>query len=147
VLITVTDEDKPDAVQVAREFQKLGFKIRTTKGTHQFLSDNGIESEPVLKMYEGRPGIADEIKNQKIQLVINTPIGKLGKHDDSYIRKTAIKHKIPYITTMAAAKATVKGIAAQQASKRTVKSLQSYHADIDNASQHKDEKPKMVNIA
>jgi len=81
-------------------------------------------------MYEGRPGIVDEIKNQKIQLVINTPIGKLSKYDDSYIRKSAIKYKIPYITTMAAARATVKGIQARRDRDRFVKSLQEYHADI-----------------
>lgn len=74
-------------------------------------------------MFEGRPGIIDEIMNRKIQLIINTPIGKLSKHDDSYIRKAAIKYKIPYITTMSAARATVKGIAAQQKSSSTVKSL------------------------
>ncbi|MBN1845758.1 MAG: hypothetical protein JW810_08755, partial [Sedimentisphaerales bacterium] len=76
------------------------------------------------------PGIVDEIKNQKIQLVINTPIGKLSKYDDSYIRKAAIKYKIPYITTMAAARATLKGIMARRPQQRSVKSLQDYHAEI-----------------
>jgi len=130
VLITVTDADKPAAVEVAGEFHKLGFTIRTTQGTHDFLAEKGIPSELILKMHEGRPGIVDEIKNKNIQLVINTPAGKLSKWDDSYIRKNAIKYKIPYITTMAAAKATVKGIAARQAGKTKVKSLQEYHADI-----------------
>jgi len=130
VLITVTDKDKPQALKLAKELEKLGFTIRTTKGTHQYLSENGVKSDIILKMYEGRPGIVDEIKNHKVQLVINTPIGKLSKSDDSYIRKTAIKYKIPYITTIAAAKATVKGIAAQKNSRAQVKSLQSYHADI-----------------
>jgi carbamoyl-phosphate synthase large subunit len=81
-------------------------------------------------MYEGRPGIVDEIKNKKIHLVINTPVGKMGKSDDSYIRKSAIKYKIPYITTIAAAKATVSGIVAQKIGRSGVKSLQNYHADI-----------------
>jgi len=130
VLLTVTDDDKSEALEVARQFEKLGFKIRTTTGTHEYLKENGVDSEIILKMYEGRPGIVDEIKNGHIQLVINSPSGKLSKHDDSYIRKAAIRHKIPYITTMAAAKATVKGIAAQNESKPYVKSLQSYHADI-----------------
>ncbi len=130
VLITITDKDKQEAVEVARGFGKLGFQIRATQGTYEYFRDHGVKSEVILKMYEGRPGIVDEIKNKKIQLVINTPIGKLSKYDDSYIRKTAIKYKIPYITTLAAARAAVKGIAALQMGHGSVKSLQSYHADI-----------------
>ena len=130
VLITVTDADKPEALEVAGEFKKLGFTIYATQGTLRYFADRGIDGEKVQKMYEGRPGIVDEIKNKKIQLVINTPIGKLSKYDDSYIRKAAIKYKIPYITTMAAARATVKGIQARRDRDRFVKSLQEYHADI-----------------
>ncbi|MBN2212431.1 MAG: carbamoyl-phosphate synthase large subunit [Sedimentisphaerales bacterium] len=130
VLITITDKDKPQALEVAREFARMGFKIRATEGTQRYFRENGVESELILKMYEGRPGIGDEIKNNNIQLVINTPIGKLSKYDDSYIRKTAIKYKIPYITTMAAARATVKGIAAQKLGRSKAKSLQDYHAGI-----------------
>ena len=81
-------------------------------------------------MHEGRPNIVDGIKNDEIQLVINTPSGKLSKHDDSYIRKAAIKYKIPYITTLSAALAAAKGIAANRRGHGSVKSLQSYHADI-----------------
>ncbi len=80
-----------------------GSRSGPPNGTHAFLTENGIESEPILKMHEGRPNIVDAIKNNEIQLVINTPSGKLSKHDDSYIRKAAIKYKIPYITTLAAA--------------------------------------------
>ena len=134
VLITVTDADKPEALEVAREFAKLGFEIRTTAGTGRYFAENGVKSEAVLKMHEGRPGIVDEMKSGKMQLVINTPSGKLSKHDDSYIRKTAISRKIPYVTTMAAAKATVKGIAAQREGRAPVKSLQEYHADIESGS-------------
>ena len=130
VLITVTDEDKPAALEVAREFAKLGFGILATKGTQQYLSKNGVKSELILKMFEGRPGIVDEMKNKKVQLVINSPVGKLSMHDDSYIRKTAIKYKIPYMTTLAAAKAAAKGIAAHRQQAGKVKSLQSYHADV-----------------
>jgi carbamoyl-phosphate synthase large subunit len=130
VLMTVTDKEKPAALEVARQFEKLGMGIMATTGTHKYLTDNGVSCEFVRKMFEGRPGIVDEIKNRKIQLVINTPIGKMSKHDDSYIRKAAIKYKIPYITTMSAARATVKGIAAQKKGASTVKSLQEYHADI-----------------
>jgi carbamoyl-phosphate synthase large subunit len=84
----------------------------------------------ILKEHEGRPNITDAIKNKEIQLVINTPAGKLSKHDDSYIRKAAIKYKVPYITTLAAAMAAVKGIAAYREGKSDVRALQDYHADI-----------------
>ena len=87
-------------------------------------------AEPILKMHEGRPNIVDGIKNREIQLIINTPSGKLSKHDDSYIRKAAIKYKIPYITTLAAALAAARGIAAYRRGRGQVRSLQSYHAGI-----------------
>jgi len=130
VLITVTDREKSMILDVARRFKDLGFKIMATHGTCQFLSENEIQSEPVYKMQEGRPNIVDAIKNGEIQLVINTPIGKLGKYDDSYIRKAAIKYKIPYITTVAAATAAIRGIEAFRQGDSEVKSLQAYHADI-----------------
>ncbi len=130
VLITANDQEKGGALEVAREFQKLGFKIKATNGTCRFLNQHRIESEPILKMYEGRPNIVDGIKNGEIQLIINTPIGRLGTHDDSYIRKAAIKYKIPYITTIAAAVAAAKGIAAVRRGHGRAKSLQNYHADI-----------------
>jgi carbamoyl-phosphate synthase large subunit len=130
VLITVSESDKQAVLESATQLQKLGFKIKATDGTHKFLTDHGIESEPIRKMYEGRPNIVDGIKNQEIQLIINTPSGKLSKHDDSYIRKAAIKYKIPYITTTAAAVAAAKGIAAYHEGHGRVKALQAYHADI-----------------
>ena len=130
VLITVADADKNGMLEVARAFEKIGFKIRATEGTHKIFAAKGIASEPILKMHEGRPNIVDAIKNGEIQLVINTPAGRLSKYDDSYIRKAAIKYKIPYITTVAAAVAAVKGIAACRQGHGRAKSLQSYHAEI-----------------
>ncbi|MBN1359143.1 MAG: carbamoyl-phosphate synthase large subunit [Sedimentisphaerales bacterium] len=130
VLITVTDEDKKATLKVAQEFDKLGFKIKATEGTCKHLVTGGVQAEPILKMHEGRPNIVDAIKNGEIQLVINTPTGKMSKHDDSYIRKNAIKYKIPYITTTAAAAAAVKGIAEARQGAAPVRSLQSYHAGI-----------------
>jgi len=130
VLITVSKMDKPAVLEVARQFDNLGFKIRATDGTCRFLEDNGIESEHISKMHEGRPNIEDAIKNDEIQLVINTPSGKQSKHDDSYIRKSAIKYKIPYITTLAAALATANGIARYRKGHGMVRSLQDYHMDI-----------------
>ena len=135
VLITITDPDKPEAADVAGDFHKLGFQIKATEGTCRYLTEQGISCELVLKMHEGRPGIVDEIKNKKIQLVINTPIGKRGKYDDSYIRKTAIKYKIPYITTLSAARAAVKGIAAMKQGHSKVKSLQNYHKELHSQTQ------------
>ncbi len=130
ILLTVTDDDKKAALEVAWKFKKLGFNIRATEGTHRFLKDNGVKSEHILKMHEGRPNIVDAIKNNEIQLVINTPAGRISKHDDSYIRKAAIKYKIPYITTTAAAAAAAKGIAARRNGAAPVRSLQSYHSGI-----------------
>jgi carbamoyl-phosphate synthase large subunit len=130
VLITVTDPDKAATLGVAKEFQRLGFKIMATNGTHRFLEKEGLKTEHILKMHEGRPNIVDAIKNGEIQLIINTPGGKLSKHDDSYIRKAAIKYKVPYITTTAAAAAAAKGIAAGRNGDSPVMSLQSYHAGI-----------------
>ena len=130
VLLSVTDSDKKEALEVAGEFAKLGFKLRATEGTQQYLAAHGVDCEGILKMSAGRPNIADAIKNSEIQLVINTPIGKRGVTDDSYIRKTAIKYKIPYMTTMAAAKAAAKGIAAHRHKEAEVFSLQRYHAGI-----------------
>jgi carbamoyl-phosphate synthase large subunit len=130
VLITIAEQDKPGIIETAKEFDKLGFTIRTTEGTCRFLAEKGIKTEPILKMHEGRPNIVDAIKNKDIQLIINTPSGKLSKYDDSYIRKAAIKYNLPYITTTAAAAAAVKGIAARQNGESPVKSLQDYHAGI-----------------
>ena len=130
VLITVTVKDRPAVFEIAKQFMELGFKIKATQGTHQFLASQGIESDCILKMYEGRPNIVDAIKNGEIQLVINTPVGKLSQYDDSYIRKAAVQYKVPYITTLAAATAAAKGIAAHRKGKLGVRSLQSHHADI-----------------
>lgn len=130
VLITVAEPDKPYIAETARRFSEMGFKILATDGTYRFLTDKGIAAERILKLYEGRPNIIDQIKNKGIQLIINTPVGKQGQTDDSYIRKAAIRYKIPYITTATAAAATAKGIAARLKSKTGVKSLQEYHKEI-----------------
>ncbi|MGM0427682.1 MAG: carbamoyl-phosphate synthase large subunit [Thermodesulfobacteriota bacterium] len=130
VLITVSEKDRPSVMEVARRFENLGFDIKATNGTCRFLNRCNIKAEKILKMHEGRPNIVDGIKNNEIHLVINTPSGRLSKHDDSYIRKAAIKYKVPYITTLAAALAAAKGIAANRQGHGTVKALQEYHRDI-----------------
>ncbi len=129
VLISTSDKT-PILEDIGKEFQKLGFRILATGGTHKFLSEKGVKSDTILKLHEGRPNITDAIMNKQINLVINTPIGRHGYHDDSYIRKTAIKYKIPYVTTLSAALAAVKGIAAFRRGKANIKSLQEYHSDI-----------------
>ncbi|MFC1478368.1 carbamoyl-phosphate synthase large subunit [Candidatus Margulisiibacteriota bacterium] len=130
VLLTVSEKERAGVLDIAKQFIDTGFTIKATQGTHNYLAENGINSELILKLHEGRPNIADSIKNGEIQLVINTPIGKLGQYDDSYIRKAAIKHNVPYITTLSAANAAVKGIAAYRQGQPDVKSLQEYHAEI-----------------
>jgi carbamoyl-phosphate synthase large subunit len=130
VLITVSKRDQANTIEVAKQFADLGFTIKATKGTHDFLAGHGINTELIMKIHEGRPNIIDAIENKEIHLVVNTPSGKESAVDDSYIRKAAIKHKLPYITTTAAAIATAKGIAAYRTSHGTIKSLQEYHADI-----------------
>jgi carbamoyl-phosphate synthase large subunit len=130
VLITVSERDRPAVLEVARQFHNLGFKIKATEGTHKFLAGQGIASEPVLKLHEGRPHIVDAVKSQEINLIVNTPSGKLSSHDDSYIRKAAIKYKIPYITTLSGALAAARGIAEVRRGWGQVSSLQAYHAGI-----------------
>jgi carbamoyl-phosphate synthase large subunit len=131
VFISVTDRDKPLILDVARRFAELGFALKATEGTCEYLKNHGVKCERSFKIHEyQRPNIADEIKSREIALIINTPIGKAGKFDDAYIRQAAIKYKIPYLTTPAAARASVVGIAEYRAGRAGVKSLQSYHQDI-----------------
>ena len=130
VLITVTETDRPAVLEVARIFSTLGFTIKATDGTEQFLNSRYIRAERIMKLNEGRPNIIDAIKNKEIDLVINTPSGRIGKHDDSYIRQAAITYRVPYITTLAAALAAARGIVAKLRGKESVKSLQAYHKDI-----------------
>ncbi len=131
VLISVADKDKAEILGVARKFKELGFRVKATNGTHAFLKQNGLEVELSHKLHElKRPDIVDEIKSQEIQLIINTPVGRQGKNDDAYIRQAAIKHKIPYVTTAAAARASVAGIAEYRLGRIGVQPLQYYHAAI-----------------
>jgi len=131
VLLSVCDRDKPELLDIAKSFNELGFHIIATGKSYEMIKNAGIPCDKIFKIYEGRPNIADEIANGEIQLIINTPAGKTSAYDDSYIRKSAIKHRVPYITTMAAAKASAEGIKAIKHDKHFgVKSLQAHHADI-----------------
>ena len=131
VLISVNQKDKPEVEEIARLFQENGFRILATGGTYNLISKAGIPAEKVKKLYEGRPNILDLITNGEIQLIINSPIGKDSAHDDSYLRKAAIKNKIPYITTIAAARAAAEGIhRVLRHDRGDVRSLQAWHALI-----------------
>jgi carbamoyl-phosphate synthase large subunit len=131
VFISVSDREKAAILEAARKFQELGFRIKATNGTHRFLRENGVKSELSYKLHEPqRPNIGDEIKSREIHLIVNTPSGKTSKFDDAYIRKAAVKYKVPYLTTAAAARASAVGIAECRAGRAGVKSLQSYHRDI-----------------
>ncbi|HJA33311.1 MAG TPA: carbamoyl-phosphate synthase large subunit [Candidatus Mediterraneibacter merdigallinarum] len=131
VLISVNRRDKPEAAEIAKGFADCGFRILSTGETCSLIQAAGIPAERVKKLYEGRPNILDMITNGQIDLIINSPSGKESIHDDSYLRKAAIKAKIPYMTTMAAAKAAVAGIRyVKKHGRGDVKSLQQLHSEI-----------------
>ena len=131
VLISVNRKDKAEVVEVAKSFHEDGFKIMATGGTYDVITAAGIPAEKVLKLHEGRPNINDLITNGKIDIIVNTPIGKDSRDDDSYLRKAAIKAKIPYMTTIAAAKASADGIHfIKNNPVSEIKSLQEYHSEI-----------------
>ena len=131
VLISVNRKDKEEVVDVARMFAEDGFKIIATENTYELIRSAGIEATRVKKLSEGRPNILDMITNGKIDLIVNSPVGKDSVNDDSYLRKAAIKSKIPYMTTIAAAKATAKGIRyVKEHGNGEVKSLQALHSEI-----------------
>ncbi len=131
VLLTVADKDKSALVPIAKRIKDLGFTIYATEGTSRHLKAQGIETVEINKIPEGRPNIADAIKNKDLQLIINTPVGKSSKYDDSFIRKMAIQHKIPYVTSMMAAEASVEGIDAAQKGNIAPRSLQDYYQELD----------------
>jgi len=110
VLISVNRKDKEQILDVAKSFHELGFKIVATGGTHSLITGAGIPATKIKKLYEGRPNTLDIITNGDVDLIINSPAGKESVHDDSYLRKAAIKSRTPYITTVAAARATAEGI-------------------------------------
>ena len=131
VLISVARRDRGGLLKVAREFDELGFSIVATEGTQKYLEENGIKAKPIQKLHEGRPNLLDLIKNREVQLIINTPAGTESEYDDSYIRKNAIKYRIPYITTLIAALAAADGIAERRNGIAEAKSLQVYHKEIE----------------
>ena len=131
VLISVNKKDKPEVAEVASIFHDCGFKILATGGTCDLIQAAGIPAERVKKLYEGRPNIIDLITNGKVQLIINSPVGKDSIHDDSYLRKNAIKARVPYITTIDAARAAAEGIRyVMKHGDSEIRPLQEWHAMI-----------------
>ena len=131
VLISVNHKDKPELPEIAQSFHEAGFKILATGSTCRIICEMGIPAEKIKKLSEGRPNVLDYITNGKIDLIVNSPSEKESVTDDSYLRKAAIKGKIPYMTTMAAAKATAEGIKhIKKYGSSEVKSLQELHSEI-----------------
>jgi carbamoyl-phosphate synthase large subunit len=126
VFISTNDRDKEKVVSIARDLIDLGFQIIATAGTRQVLQSHGLEVELVLKLHEGRPNVADVIKNKQIQLIVNTPSGEEAQADGRLIRRTALTYKVPIVTTLAGAKATAAAIRSLQSQPLEVKALQDY---------------------
>ena len=132
VLMSVSDRDKGEAAKVAQEFVDAGFSVVATKGTCELLNEAGVAAEHINKLGEGRPDILDALANGEIAIVVNTPASSTESHeDDSYIRKSAIKNHVPYMTTLAAAYVTAMGVKESKTSEGSeVRSLQEIHATI-----------------
>ncbi|MCJ7812597.1 carbamoyl-phosphate synthase large subunit [bacterium] len=129
VLLTVEDRDKPTLLPIAKDFHALGFHIIATENTGKFLDEHGVPNSKIKKVHEGRPNIVDAIKNNDLHLIVNTPVGRDSVVEDSYIRMMAIQHKVPYVLTMAAAKACVEGIKAIMNQEIVPKALQEYYKE------------------
>jgi carbamoyl-phosphate synthase large subunit len=127
--ISVNNHDKPAVVQIARDLREVGFRLVATRGTANFLRAHGVEADIVFKVNEGRPHVGDEILNNKIQLVINTPLGRESFFDDRNVRRIAMMHGVPSITTLTGAAAAVNAIKALHSEGLTVRALQEYHAE------------------
>ncbi len=128
VFVTVNDHDKPTVVPIARRFHELGFRLLATAGTQRYLRARGVPAERVFKVYEGRPNAIDLLVSGQIQLLVNTPLGKLTQQDDYAMRRAALQHGIPYTTTMSAAAAACDAIIAMKSRRLEVCSLQEWHA-------------------
>jgi len=130
VFISVKNQDKRKVIYIAKKLNDLGFQIVATKGTAKVLMNNGISVETVNKVGEGRPNVVDFIKNQKIDLIINTPSGGRTQMESSFIRKEAVMKNIPYVTTLSGAEATVYAIERLKKFPLQVQSIQEYHQEI-----------------
>jgi carbamoyl-phosphate synthase large subunit len=128
VFVTVNDHDKGNVVPIARRFHALGFRVLGTEGTARYLRARGVPTERVLKVHEGRPNAIDLLVSGQIQLLINTPLGKLSQLDDYAIRQAALQHRVPYTTTLSGASAACDAIIALRSRAGEVRPLQEWHA-------------------
>jgi len=128
IFISVNDPDKPRFLPVARRFHEMGFKMYATEGTHRYLAANGLATERVGKVSEGRPNVVDLMINNQVQLIVNTVIGSVSEFDTKAIRSNAVARGVPLITTVAAARAAVEGIVAARAQQFAVTALQDHHS-------------------
>jgi carbamoyl-phosphate synthase large subunit len=128
VFISVNNSDKPNVLPVARDLVALGFTIVATRGTAAYLRAHGVEASTVYKVNEGRPNVADQVVNGAIQMIVNTPLGRASFFDDRTVRRAAMLHGVPCITTLTGAAAAVSGIRALGDHELTVRALQDYHA-------------------
>jgi len=131
VFISVNNNDKPTVLPVARDLAELGFRLTATRGTAAFLRAHGLAVDVVYKVNEGRPNVADQIVNRTIVMVINTPLGRESFFDDRAVRRAAMMHNVPCITTLTGAAAAVSAIRAGRAHTLTVRALQDYYAGIE----------------
>jgi carbamoyl-phosphate synthase large subunit len=127
IFVTVNDRDKPTVTPIVRRFHEMGFRILATESTARYLRAHGVPTERVLKVHEGRPNAIDLIVSGEVQLLINTPLGKLTQRDDYSIRRTALQHRVPYTTTMSAASAACDAVLALRSRKGAVRSLQEWY--------------------
>ncbi|MDW8240295.1 MAG: carbamoyl-phosphate synthase large subunit [Acidobacteriota bacterium] len=132
VFLSVNDRDKPALLPIARRLLELGFAIVATRGTANLLQSHGMAARSVFKVNEGRPNVVDLIKSEQIQLIINTPLGRASFFDEKAIRRAAVQYRVPCITTMTGAKATVSAIESLQREQLEVCTLQEYHLHSSN---------------
>jgi carbamoyl-phosphate synthase large subunit len=128
--ISVNNDDKPNVLPIARNLADLGFPIVATRGTAAYLRAHGIAVEVVFKVNEGRPNIVDHILNNQVQIIVNTPLGRESFFDDRAMRRVAMLHNVPCITTLTGASAAVEAIRAVRTHALDVRAIQDYHADI-----------------
>ena len=129
VFLSVNDRDKEAMLPIARQLRDSGFELLATEGTRSFLEGRGVKADRVLKVHEGRPHVEDAIRSHEVSFVINTPLDEQSQLDDFHVRRAAIMNRVPYTTTLSAARAAVAGIAALQQSPLNVRALQDYHGD------------------
>jgi carbamoyl-phosphate synthase large subunit len=137
VFVSINDNDKPRLLPIAKDLAVLGFKLMATYGTADYLKEQGLEVERVKKVLQGRPHIVDRIIDGDVQLVINTPLGPEARQDEYVIAQTAISRKVPIITTLSGAHASVRGIRAMMNQANGVKSLQEYHTTVPGLDSYK----------